>query len=75
MRLIWKKFDSKFDPVVTVVGIGLALGGLYGIALLRHAFQHPIVLILAAIPALAGVMGILVVVREFQLFRDRDKGW
>jgi predicted cation transporter len=71
MRLIWKKFDSTFDPVLTLVGIGFALGGLYGIALLRHALRHPIVLIVAVIPALLGVMGVLIVVREVQLFRDR----
>jgi len=71
MRLIFKKFDSTFNPVVTVVGIGSALGGLYGIALLRHALQHPIALIFAAIPALAVVMGVVTVVREIQLFRDR----
>ena len=45
MRLIWKKFDSGFDPVVTMVGVGFVLGGAYGMALLRHALQHPIVLV------------------------------
>jgi hypothetical protein len=71
MRLLFKKFDSTFNPAVTVVGIGLALGGLYGIALLRHALQRPIALVLAAIPALAVVMGVVTVVHEIQLFRDR----
>jgi predicted cation transporter len=71
MRLIWKKFDSTFDPVLTLVVVGCALAGLYGLALLRHAFQHPIVLIVAAIPALFSVMGVLIIVREVQLFRGR----
>lgn len=71
MRLIWKKFDSVFDPILTVVGVGFALGGMYGLALMRHAFQHPIVLIVAAIPALAAVMGVLIVIREVQLLRGR----
>lgn len=71
MRLIWKKFDSTFDPVMTLVGILFALGGLYGLAIVRHALEHPIVLIPAAIPALLAVMGILIVIREIQLFRGR----
>ncbi len=71
MRLIWKKFDSAFDPVVTIVGMGFVLGGVYGMALLRHALQHPIVLMVAAIPTLLTVMGVLIVVREVQLFRGR----
>jgi hypothetical protein len=57
--------------MLTLVGVGFALGGMYGLALLRHAFQHPIVLIVTAIPALFAVMGVLIVVREVQLFRGR----
>ena len=68
---IWKKFDSTFDPGLTMVGVGFALGGMYGLALLRHAFQHPYVLIVVAIPALLAVMGVLIVIREVQLFRGR----
>ncbi len=71
MRLIWKKFDSAFDPVVTIVGVGFVVGGAYGMALLRHALQHPIVLVVAAIPTLLAVMGVLIVFREVQLFRER----
>ena len=71
MRLIWKKFDSGFDPVLTVVGIGFTVAGLYGIALLHHALHHPILLIVAAIPLLLGVMGGLIVVREIQLFKTQ----
>ncbi len=71
MRLIWKKFDSAFDPVVTIVGMGFVLGGVYGMALLRHALQHPIVLLVAVIPCLLTVMGVLIVAREVQLFRER----
>jgi hypothetical protein len=71
MRLIFKKYDSAFDPVVTTVGVGFVLGGVYGMTLLRHALQHPIVLIVAAIPTLFTVMGVLIVVREVQLFRER----
>jgi len=71
MRLIFKDWDSAFNPVVTRVGVFFLGGGLYGMALFRHAFQHPIVLVVAAIPALFAVMGVLIVVREVQLFRGR----
>jgi hypothetical protein len=27
MRLIWKKYDSAFDPIVTLLGLGFFLGG------------------------------------------------
>jgi hypothetical protein len=71
MRLIFKKYDSVCDPVVTVVGVGLLLAGLYGMVLLRHALRQPVALLVAAIPMLATVMGVLIVVREVQLFRQR----
>jgi hypothetical protein len=71
MRLIWKKVDSVFDPVVTIIGVGFVFGGVYGMALLRHALRHPIILVVAAIPTLLAVMGVLIVVREAQLFRER----
>jgi hypothetical protein len=57
--------------VATIVGAGFVLAGVYGMALLRHALRHPIVLIVAAIHALLTVMGVLVVVREVQLFKGR----
>jgi hypothetical protein len=69
MRLIFKKWDSAFDPVVTIVGVGFVFIGAYGMALLRHALQHPVVLIVAAIPTLVAVIGVIIVVREVQLFR------
>ena len=71
MRLIWKKHDTKFDPVVTLVGLGFLVGGAYGLALARHALRHPLVWIVAAIPLLAGVMGVLILVREYQLWKAR----
>lgn len=48
----WKKQSRTFDPILTVIGIGFTLAGLYGIALLRNAFRHPVILIVAAIPLL-----------------------
>jgi hypothetical protein len=69
MRLIFKKWDSAFDPVVTIVGVGFVFVGAYCMALLRHALQHPVVLVVAAIPTLVAVIGVVIVVREVQLFR------
>jgi hypothetical protein len=71
MRLIFKKWDSAFDPIVTVVGVLFVFVGGYGMQLLRHCLQHPILLVVAAIPTLVAAMGILIVVREVQLFRER----
>jgi hypothetical protein len=71
MRLIWKKHDSTFDPVLTGVEAVFLLAGAYGIALLRHALQHPIVLLVAAIPTLMAVMGAPIVIHEVQLFKQR----
>jgi hypothetical protein len=71
MRLIWKQFDATFDPVLTLVGVGFTVGGLYALTLIRHVLQHPIILIVAAIPALVAVMGVLIIIGELQLFRSR----
>jgi hypothetical protein len=71
MPLIWKKYDSKFDPVVTLFGLGFLLGGAYGVVLIRHALRHPIVWVVAAIPLMAGVMGVVTLVREYQLWKTQ----
>ena len=52
MRLIWKKYESKFDPVVTLVGLVFLFGGVYGVALLSHVLRHPLVWIVATLPLL-----------------------
>jgi len=71
MRLIFKNWDSAFNPVVTALGALFLAGGLYGMMPFRHILQHPIVLVLAAVPTLAAVIGALIIVREIQLFRSR----
>lgn len=71
MRLIFKGWDSEFNPVVTGVGALFLVCGLYGMALWRHVLQHPVVLLVAALPTIVAVMGGLILVREIQLFKDR----
>jgi hypothetical protein len=71
MRLIFKEWDSAFNPVVAVVGVLFLAGGLFGMVLWRHVLRHPVVLVVALLPTLLAAMGVLIVVREVQLFRDR----
>ena len=71
MRLIWKKYDTEFDPVVTLVGLVFLVGGVYGVALLSHALRHPLVWLVAALPLLTAVMGAVTLVREYQLWKMR----
>jgi hypothetical protein len=72
MRLIWKEFDSEFDPILTIVGLGFLSVGVFGVALLRHALRHPIVLVVASLPLLVGAMGAVILVREYQLWKMRS---
>jgi hypothetical protein len=71
MRLIWKKYDSEFDPIVTVVGLGFFLGGGYAFLVLAHALRYPIVWALAAVPLLMAVMGVITLIREYELWKQR----
>jgi len=72
MRLIWKKYDAKFNPTVMMVGLGFLVVGAYGMAeLLSHALRDPLLWIFAAIPLLALVGGIVTLVREYQLWKMR----
>ena len=71
MRLIFKNWDSAFNPVVMAVGVLFLAGGLHGMVPFRHVLQHPLVLVLGAVPTLAAAIGALIVVREIQLFRAR----
>ena len=71
MRLIFKKYDSEFNPVVAGVGVLALVGGIYGMALCRDVIEHPIALPIALLPALAAVIGGLIVFREIQLFKAR----
>jgi hypothetical protein len=72
MRLIWKKYDAKFNAAITIVGLGSVVVGAYGMAeLLSHALRDPILWIFAAIPLLAALCGIVTLAREYQLWKTR----
>ena len=72
MRLIWKKYDSQFDPILTLVGLGFLGGGAYGVALIGRALRHGIVWLLAGIPLAMGVAGFVILLREYQLWKIRS---
>ncbi|MFY9676635.1 MAG: hypothetical protein WAK13_19400 [Terriglobales bacterium] len=71
MRLIWKKYDSGFNPAVTGVGAALLVGGVYGLALLARALLNPVVWVFAAVPLIAAFVGVITLVREYQLWKTR----
>jgi len=73
MRLIFKAWDCAFNPVVAALGVFFLGGGLYGMALFRHVLRHPVVLLVAALPALLAVMGALILVREMQLLKGKRR--
>lgn len=66
MRLIFKKYDSEFNPVVAGVGVLALVGGVYGMALCRDILERPIALAIALLPALTAIICGLIVFREIQ---------
>ena len=71
MRLIWKRYDSEFDPIVTAVGLTLLFVGGYMFVLLVRFLRNPVIWVLAAVPLLASTMGAITVIREYQLWKQR----
>jgi hypothetical protein len=69
MRLIWKKYDAEFNPIVMVVGLGCLVGGVAVLALIAHALVNPIVWVFAAVPLIAALIGVITLVREYQLWK------
>jgi hypothetical protein len=65
MRLIWKKWD-EYNPVFIMVGtIWMVVGGYI---LVMMGVSGPLILwLLRAIPAIFVAMGLLVLIRQFQL--------
>jgi hypothetical protein len=65
MRLIWKQWD-EYNPVLVMVGAVWMIAGSY--VLMIMGISGPLILwLLRAIPAIFAVMGLLVLIRQFQL--------
>jgi hypothetical protein len=65
MRLIWKKWD-EYNPVHVMVGVGFMAGGGYALAIM--GVSGPLILwLLRAIPLIFAAMGLLILIRQFQL--------
>jgi hypothetical protein len=65
MRLIWKQWD-EYNPVFVMVGAGFMIGG--GYILVMMGASGPLILwLLRGIPAIVVVMGLLILIRQFQL--------
>ena len=43
MCLIWKKYDSEFNPILMVVGAAFLVGGVSVLAQIAHALGDPVV--------------------------------
>jgi len=71
MRLIWKKYDSEFNPIVMVVGAGCLVGGVSVLALIAHALANPVVWVFAAVPLIVALVGVITLVREYRLWKAR----
>jgi len=71
MRLIWKKYDSEFNPIVMLVGAGFLVGGVFVLAQIAHALANPVVWVFAAVPLIAALIGGITLVRQYQLWKAR----
>ena len=77
MALIWKKYDSKFNPMVMLVGLLCFAAGAYMLVTLSRALLYPriprppFVWILATIPLVMGAIGLVTLIREYQLWKAR----
>ena len=71
MRLIWKKYDSEFNPIVMAVGVACLVSGISGLALIARALANPVVWAFAAIPLIAVLIGVITLVREYHLWKVR----
>ena len=72
MRLIWKKYDSEFNPILMVVGAAFLVGGVSVLAQIAHALGDPVVWVFAAVPLIAALIGVITLVREYQLWKPRE---
>jgi hypothetical protein len=72
MRLIWKKYDTSFNPTLLIVGLGFIVGGIGGFFQLGMSrFWEWELWLIRPLPLLACACGVLIVVRQLQLRKLR----
>ena len=71
MRLLWKKYDRAFHPIIATVGLGFFGFGVWGVVSLRRAPLSPVLWPFYAIPLCALFIGIVIVIREYELWKTR----
>ena len=67
--LIQKFYGSRFDPVLTIAGMLVFICGAYGLVVVFSSLPYTI--LITPIFLLPTVMGIVTLVREYQLWRSR----
>jgi hypothetical protein len=70
MRLLWKKYDSNYDPIIAINGLLFFLGGIYMLVLIGRNTEWTI-WVLRCIPIIIIAMGATILVRQFQLRSKR----
>src|SRR3954465_8633739 len=70
MRLLWKKYDSSYDPFLLLHGVFYVVGGSYMLFLIGSNLEWTIWL-LRCIPLTFIAMGITIIVRQMQLRSKR----
>ena len=73
MKIMWARFNDKFDSQWVAVGVGWIVLSSYGLVMLLFPWHSWIVLILGAIPFIFFVMGALILFREFQLYKQEKR--
>src|SRR4051812_43205640 len=66
MRLLWKKYDSSYDPFLLLHGVFYVVGGSYMLFLIGSNLEWTIWL-LRCIPLTFIAMGITIIVSQMQL--------
>ncbi len=74
MRLIWTKYDKKFESGVATWGLWMFLIGSWAFSLVAAAaLRHPVAWIIAAICLMPSLICVITLLREYQLWRQREQ--
>jgi hypothetical protein len=72
MRLLWKKYDSEYAPLLLLHGVFYVIGGSYMLFLIGFNLEWPI-WVVRCIPLTFIAMGVTIIVRQMQLRSIRTK--